>query len=238
MHIDLNADLGEGHAGVSPPQDEALFTLVSSANIACGYHAGDAVIMQRAVEAAKAKGIAIGAHPGYPDPTGFGRRAISAAPGEVAAYVIHQIGGLAAFCHAAGTRLRFVKPHGALYNSSMKDPALARAIAQAVHSVDPTLVVLGMPGSELLRHAEALGLRTAREGFADRGYREDGSLIPRTEPDALITDPDTATAQALRLADSVDSICVHSDTPGAVTLLRAVRAGLLGAGHTITPFAA
>jgi 5-oxoprolinase (ATP-hydrolysing) subunit A len=236
--LDLNADLGEGHAGVSPAGDEALFALVSSANIACGYHAGDAVIMQRAVEAAKAKGIAIGAHPGYPDPTGFGRRPIQVPPGEVAAYVIHQIGGLAAFCAAAGTRLRFVKPHGALYNSSMKDPALARAIAQAVHSVDPALMVLGLPGSELLKHAEALGLRTAREGFADRGYRPDGSLIPRTEPGALITDAETATEQALRLAATVDSICVHSDTPGAVGLLRAVRAGLLAAGHQIAPFAA
>jgi UPF0271 protein len=237
MHIDLNADLGEGHAGVSPPQDEALFALVSSANIACGYHAGDAVIMQRAVEAATVKGIAIGAHPGYPDLTGFGRRPMACAPGEVSAYIIHQVGALAAFCRASGTALRFVKPHGALYNTAAREPAVARAIARAVHSVDDGLVILALPGSEMLRQAEAIGLQTAREGFCDRGYREDGSLIPRTEPGALITDPAQAAAQALRLAPEVDSLCVHSDTPGATTIMRAVREALTGAGYTLAPFA-
>jgi 5-oxoprolinase (ATP-hydrolysing) subunit A len=238
MRIDINADLGEGHAGVSPPQDEALFALVSSANIACGYHAGDAVIMQRAVEAATTKGIAIGAHPGYPDLTGFGRRPMTCAPGEISAYVIHQVGALAAFCRSSGNTLRFVKPHGALYNTAAREPAVARAIARAVHAVDEGLLILALPGSEMLRQAESIGLRTAREGFCDRGYRDDGSLIPRTEPGALITDPATAAAQALQLAPTVDSLCVHSDTPGAAAILRAVREALIGAGYTIGPFAA
>ncbi len=238
MRIDLNADLGEGHAGVSPPQDEALFALISSANIACGYHAGDAVIMQRAVEAAAAKGIAIGAHPGYPDVSGFGRRPMQCAPSEITAYVIHQVGALATFCRASHSALRYVKPHGALYNTAARDAVVARAIANAVRSVDDGLVVLALPGSEMLRQAESIGLRTAREGFCDRGYRDDGTLIPRTEPGALITDAAAAAAQALRLAPTVDSLCVHSDTPGAVPIMRAVREALIAAGYGIRPFAA
>ncbi len=238
MRIDINADLGEGHAGVAPPQDEALFALISSANIACGYHAGDAVLMLRAVEAAARRGIAVGAHPGYPDLAGFGRRAMACAPDEISAYVIHQVGALAAFCRASGTTLRFVKPHGALYHAAAREPAVARAIARAVHAVDPGLVLLALPGSEMLRQAESLGLRSAREGFCDRGYRDDGSLIPRTEPGALITDPSAAAAQALRLAPNVDSLCVHSDTPGATVIVQAVRDAVLAAGWTIAPFAA
>lgn len=236
-YIDLNADLGEGFAGVAPPDDATLLTIVTSANVACGYHAGDAVLMRRtAVEAAQ-RGVAIGAHPGYPDPTGFGRRDLAATPKEVTAYVIAQIGALDAICRAVGTRVRYVKAHGALYNRAVKDVATADAIAEAIRLVDPSLGMLGLPGSALLTAAERAGLRPIREGFADRGYKPDGTLVPRTEPGALLTDPDVAAAQAEKLAPNVDTICVHSDTPGAVNLLRAVAARLTSRGYTLAPFA-
>lgn len=235
--IDLNADLGEGFAGISPPDDATLLTLVTSANVACGYHAGDAVLMRRTVVEAAKLGVAIGAHPGYPDPTGFGRRDLAASPKEVTAYVIAQVGALEAMCRAAGAPLRYVKAHGALYNRAVRDAATADAIAEGIRLVDPALVMLGLPGSQLIAAAERAGLRPAREGFADRGYRPDGTLVPRTEPGALITDPVAAADQAERLAATVDSICVHSDTPGAVTLVRAVRERLAARGHTIAPFA-
>jgi UPF0271 protein len=235
--IDLNADLGEGFAGVSPPEDAVLLTLVTSANVACGYHAGDAVQMRRTVVEANKQSVAIGAHPGYPDPTGFGRRDLAASPKEVTAYCIAQIGALDAMCRAAGARLRYVKAHGALYNRAVKDAATADAIAEAIRLVDMSLVMLGLPGTELIAAAERVGLRAAREGFADRGYRRDGTLVPRTEPGALITDPEKAADQAERIAPTVDSICVHSDTPGAVSLVRAVRERLAARGYTIAAFA-
>jgi UPF0271 protein len=235
--IDLNADMGEGFAGVSPPDDAALLALVTSANIACGYHAGDAVLMRRTVVEATKRGVAIGAHPGYPDPTGFGRRDLAATPKEVTAYVIAQIGALDAFCRAAGSRLRYVKAHGALYNRAVRDAAIADAIAEAIRLADSSLLMLGLPGTELIAAAERAGLRPAREGFADRGYRPDGTLVPRSEPNALITDPVAAADQAERIAPNVDSICVHSDTPGAVELVRAVRERLTGLGYRIAAFA-
>ena len=236
--IDLNADLGEGFAGVSPPDDSTLLTLVTSANVACGYHAGDAVLMRRTVVEAHKRGVAVGAHPGYPDPTGFGRRDMQASPKEVTAYVIAQIGALDAMCRATGSRMRYVKAHGALYNRAVKDAAIADAIAEGIRLVDMSLVMLGLPGTELIHAAERVGLRAAREGFADRGYRPDGTLVPRTEPNALITDPTAAADQAERIAKNVDSICVHSDTPGAVQLVRAVKERLTSLGYTIAPFAA
>ncbi len=235
--IDLNADLGEGFAGVSPPDDTTLLTLVTSANIACGYHAGDAVLMRRTVVEATKRGVAVGAHPGYPDPQGFGRRDIAVTPKEVTAYVIAQIGALEAFCRAAGTRLRYVKAHGALYNRAVRDAAIADAIAEAIRLADASLVLLGLPGTELIAAAERDGLRSAREGFADRGYLPDGTLMPRSLPGALITDPEAAADQAERLAPGVDSLCVHSDTPGAVTIVRTVRERLSARGYTIAPFA-
>jgi UPF0271 protein len=235
--IDLNADLAEGFAGVAPPDDAVLMTLISSANVACGYHAGDAVLMQHAVWTALQHGVCIGAHPGYPDPTGFGRRAMAATAADVRAYIVHQVGGLQGFCRAAGTALRYVKPHGALYNTAMRDPVVADAIADGIASLDPTLTVLALPHSALSQAAAARGLRVAREGFADRGYRADGTLIPRGEPGALITDPAAAAEHALALAPQVDSICVHSDTPGAVSIMRAVRERLLATSYTIAAFA-
>jgi UPF0271 protein len=236
--IDLNADLGEGFAGVAPPDDATLLSLVSSANIACGYHAGDAVLMRHTVDEASRRGVAIGAHPGYPDPTGFGRRDLAASPKEVTAYVIAQIGALAAFCRAGGAKLRYVKAHGALYNRAVRDAAIADAIAEGIRLVDSSLVMLGLPNSELIAAATRSGLRSAREGFADRGYRSDGTLVPRTEAGALITDPQKAADQAERLATVVDSICVHGDTPGAVSLVGAVRERLMSKGYGIAPFVA
>ncbi len=234
--LDLNADLAEGQAGTPPPGDEVLLQLISSANVACGYHAGDALLMQRTVAAARARNVRIGAHPGYPDPTGFGRRAMAATPDEVTAYIIHQAGALAAFCRAAGTSLSYVKPHGALYNTAVRDAATATAIAAGVRAVDPSLTILALPNSELFEAAAAAGLGTAREGFADRGYQADGTLIPRGQPGALITDPAAAAEHALALAPHVDSLCVHSDTPGAVNIVRTVRERLIAAGYTIAPF--
>jgi UPF0271 protein len=235
--IDLNADLGEGFAGVSPPDDTTLLSLVTSANVACGFHAGDAVLMRRTVVEASKRGVAVGAHPGYPDLQGFGRRDLAATPKEVTAYVIAQVGALGAFCLAAGTRLRYVKAHGALYNRAVRDAAVADAIAEAIRLTDASLILLGLPGTELIAAAERAGLRAAREGFADRGYMPDGTLMPRNLPGALITDPGAAADQAERLAPWVDSICVHSDTPGAVTIVRTVRERLSARGYTIAPFA-
>jgi UPF0271 protein len=235
--IDLNADLGEGFAGVAPPEDAELLTLVTSANIACGYHAGDAVLMRRTVVEAAKCGVTVGAHPGFPDPTGFGRRDMAASPKEVTAYVLAQVGALDAFCRAVGTPMKYVKAHGALYNRAVRDGAIADAIAEGVRLFDASLVLLGLPRSELIAAAERAGIRSAREGFADRGYKPDGSLVPRTEPGALITDPEKAADQAERIASTVDSICIHGDTPGAVNLVRAVRERLSSKGYTIAPFA-
>jgi UPF0271 protein len=236
LRVDLNADLGEGFAGVPPRDDATLLGIVTSANIACGYHAGDAVLMRRTVAEAAARGVVIGAHPGFPDPTGFGRRDMAVSPAEVTAYVIAQIGALSAIARADGTRVRYVKAHGALYNRAVRDRAIADAIAEGIRLIDDTLVMLGLPHSELIAAASRAGLRPAREGFADRGYRADGTLVPRTEQGALITDPVAAADQAERLAPIVDSICVHSDTPGAVTLVQSVRERLTARGFTIAPF--
>lgn len=236
--IDLNADVGEGYGAFPPAADYELLPLLSSANVACGFHAGDPLLMMATVAVAKERGIAVGAHPGYPDLLGFGRRAMAASPEEIMAYVIYQIGALAACCTAAGTALRYVKPHGALYHRAVTDDDAARAIAEGIRRVNPALVLLALPGSRMLAAGTAAGLRVAREGFADRRYGPDGALVPRTEPDALLLDPAAAAAQAIALAPAVDSICVHSDTPGAIDILRAVRIALEAEGYTIAPFAA
>jgi 5-oxoprolinase (ATP-hydrolysing) subunit A len=249
--IDLNADLGEGFGSYRLGDDRALLALVTSANIACGFHAGDPLTMRETVAVAAANGVAIGAHPGYPDLLGFGRRELAATPAEITAYVIYQVGALQAVCHAAGTRLRYVKAHGALYNRAVADRAAADAIATGVRSVDPDLSLLGLAGSELLAAARAAGLRAASETFADRAYARDGSLVPRSEPGAVLRDVDAVVARAIRLVTtgrvtSIDghelqlqahSLCVHGDTPGALSLLRALRQELTSVGVTIAPFA-
>lgn len=247
--MDLNADLGEGFGIWSLGDDEALLDVITSANVACGYHAGDATIMRRVCQAAVARGVRVGAQVGYRDLAGFGRRRIEYAFTELRDEVIYQLGALDAFCRLADTRIQHVKPHGALYHACATDKAQAAAVVAAVNEYDSRLIVLCPPGSVLAQLAVGAGLRVAAEGFADRGYRPDGSLVPRSAPRALLTDPIEVAAQAVRLATKksvvaidglvvptvVDSICVHGDTPGSVDLARRVRSALTAAGVTLAP---
>ena len=249
--IDLNADLGEGDGTSRLAEDKALLSLVSSANIACGYHAGDAVSIRETVRAAQDRGVVIGAHPSYPDREGFGRRDMDLAPEKLQADIVRQIEILAEACAAAGTRLRYVKPHGALYNRATRDPATATVIAESIRAVDPSLLLLGLAGNAMLDVAARAGLATAAEAFADRGYRDDGTLLPRNEAGALLEDPAAITERAIRLVRDgrlrsrdgkalvirADSLCTHGDGPNALAILRALREGLEGSGVTISPFA-
>ncbi|GIM97224.1 UPF0271 protein [Paractinoplanes toevensis] len=248
--IDLNADLGEGFGRWTLGDDEALLDIVTSANVACGFHAGDPSTMHRICDAAVARGVAIGAQVGYRDLAGFGRRRIDYDLAELHDDVLYQIGALEAFCRAAGGQVDYVKPHGALYNTAAVDEGQASAVVAAVRAYDPALPVLCQPGSALARLAAAAGLTAVGEGFADRGYRPDGTLVPRTVAGAIVDDPDLVVARAVRMAVSrqvetadgvvvpcdVASICVHGDTPGAVELAEQVRAGLVKAGRTLAPF--
>lgn len=243
LHVDLNADLGEG-----APDDAELLALVSAANIACGWHAGDARLMQATVAAALARGVAIGAHPSYPDRDNFGRSEMQLSPADVRADLIYQIGALDALVRAQGGELHHVKPHGALYNQAARDPALADAVAAAVLDVNPGLAVYGLAGSELLRAAERAGLRAVSEVFADRGYRADGSLVPRSQPGAFISDVDEAVARTLRMVREgvvvavggetvpllAQTICLHGDGPHALAFARALHAALIDAGVRVT----
>ncbi len=247
--IDLNSDLGEAFGAYTIAPDEELFELISSANVACGFHGGDPRVMERTVAAATARGVAVGAHPGFPDLVGFGRREIVAAPDEVRTDVLYQIGALDAFCRAAGVRMQHVKAHGALYNRSVQDEATAEAIAAAVKAYDPGLLFVALPGSALARAGEAAGLTVAREGFADRAYNPDASLAPRRLPGAVIHDPELAAERAVRLVLEgkltaidgteldleIDTLCLHSDTPGAVAIARAIRRRFDEAGITVGP---
>jgi len=237
--MDLNADLGEGFGAWRLGDDEALLDVVTSANVACGFHAGDPSTMRRVCAAAAARGVAIGAQVGYRDLAGFGRRRIDYDPDELRDDLLYQIGALDAFARLVGSRVSYVKPHGALYNTAVRDERQAGAVVAAVAGYDASLPVLGLPGSALLRLAADAGLRPVEEGFADRRYRADGTLTPRTEPDALLTGTDEVVAQALRLATGtgrVASLCLHGDTPGAVSLANAVRAALDDAGVPLAPF--
>lgn len=254
-HIDLNCDLGEGYGPWSlgePGADDALLSVVSSANVACGFHAGDPSIMAARCATALARGVAVGAHVSYRDLVGFGRRRLDVPPGELAAEVAYQVGALQAVARTVGARVGYVKPHGALYNRVVRDEEQAAAVVAGVAGADPTLAVVGLPGSAVLRHAREAGLRTVTEAFVDRGYLADGTLVPRGSAGALVTDPDEAAARAVRMATegavvAVDgalvrldaaSLCVHSDTPGAVPVARAVRAALETAGVELRPAAA
>ncbi|BCJ38975.1 UPF0271 protein [Actinocatenispora thailandica] len=249
--MDLNSDLGEGFGRWTLGDDDALLTIVTSANVACGFHAGDPATMRRVCAGAAAQGVAVGAQVGYRDLAGFGRRRIDYDPAELTDDVLYQLAALDGFCRVAGTRVTYVKPHGALYNTAVRDEAQATAVARAVAEYDPSLPVLGLPGSALLRCAAEAGLRTVAEGFADRGYAPDGTLVSRREPGALVTDPDEVVARALRMAVggevvavngatlpiAIDSLCVHGDTPGAVALAERLRTALTEAGLSLTPFA-
>jgi 5-oxoprolinase (ATP-hydrolysing) subunit A len=242
--IDLNADLGEGFGRWRLGDDEALLGVVTSANMACGFHAGDPSTMRRLCAAAVEAGVAVGAQVGYRDLAGFGRRRIDYDLDELRDDIVYQIGALEAFCRLAGDRVRYVKPHGALYNTAAVDPGQASAVVAAVAGYDRALPVLCQPGSVLARAAEEAGLTVVGEGFADRGYRADGTLVPRSREGALIHEPDAVVARAVRMAvhgevETADgvvvpcrvaSICVHGDTPGAVELAARVRAGLDSAG--------
>lgn len=249
--IDLNADLGEGFGRYRLDSDPEILGLVSSANIACGFHAGDPVVMRETVALAAARGVTIGAHPSYPDLLGFGRRDLEATPAEVEAYLTYQIGALSAFCASQGAALRYVKPHGALYNRAARDVEIARAVARAVRGVDPDLLLLGLDGTVMLAEAAAIGLAVAREAFVDRAYRPDGLLVSRSEPGSVLDDVPAVVDRALRMVKEhfvvaidgtrrilrPDSLCVHGDGPQAVAILRALRERLESEDVEIAPFA-
>lgn len=233
--IDLNCDLGETEAPYRPGSDEEILSAVSSVNIACGFHAGGPAMMRGTARAAITKGVAIGAHPGLPDKENFGRKAMKVAAAEVYEMVLYQVGALEAIVRGEGGKLRHVKPHGALYHMVTTDKSLAGAMADAVCRFDIKLVLVGFPGSALLDAGKRAGLKTAAEGFADRNYKADGTLMPRTNPKAMIESPEEAAAQALRLAreGKTDTICIHGDAPRAGTFASKIRWELVHGGVEI-----
>lgn len=249
--LDLNADLGEGFGHWTAGDDDGLLTVISSANVACGFHAGDPVIMRRVCEQAVARGVAIGAQVSYRDLAGFGRRRIEMEPAELTADVLYQLGALDGFARAAGDRVRYLKPHGALYHAAAADPVVAAAIVAAIQAWPDPLPVLTLPDSQLARQAMDAGLPAHAEAFADRAYLPDGSLQSRREPGSVITDPAAVAERVQRLAESgtvlavdgselrlhPDSLCVHGDTPGALELAQVVRAALSRAGVDVARFA-
>ena len=249
--IDLNADLAEGFGVWELGDDDAMLDVVTSANLACGFHAGNPVGLARTCRAAVARGVRIGAQVGYFDLAGFGRRRIDVEPDELTADVIYQIGALQALARAAGAVLGYVKPHGALYNTIVTDRDQARAVAEAVHATDPGLPVLGLAGSVFFAEARRLGLRTVAEAFADRAYQPDGQLVSRSNPAAVLHDPAQIAERVLSMITTgtvtavdgslitieVESVCVHGDSPGAVAIAGAVRDRLHAEGITVAAFA-
>ncbi|CAH0196476.1 hypothetical protein SRABI83_01797 [Arthrobacter sp. Bi83] len=249
--IDLNSDVGESFGRWTLGDDQAMFRSVTSANVACGFHAGDPSVIRKTCRQAAAAGVVIGAHVGYRDLAGFGRRFLDIAPNELADDVVYQIGALQALAAAEGTRVQYVKPHGGLYNAIVHHTAQAQAVVDAVKSVDAQLPILGLPGSEVLRLAEAAGLRAVPEAFADRAYNPDGTLVSRSLPGSVLDDPaevaehvlQMATDSAVRTVDGsvlkirAESICVHGDSPGAVAMATAVKSALTAAGVTVAAFA-
>ncbi|MGN7871403.1 LamB/YcsF family protein [Paracoccus sp. 22332] len=249
MIIDINSDMGEGFGPYRIADDDALMSQVSSANVACGYHAGDPVIMDRTIRLAKEHGVDLGAHVSFPDRMGFGRRKMDIALPELECHILYQLGALAGLAGRAGHRITHMNPHGALGNLASADPAIAEAVARATIAFDPEIAFLVLPGSELEKAALSMSGQTIRLFLADRGYTADGQLAPRSLPGAVIHDPDQVVARVLRVIrdgeiDTVDgpvipmpvqSILVHSDTAGAVDLASRLRAGITKAGGTITP---
>jgi 5-oxoprolinase (ATP-hydrolysing) subunit A len=247
MQIDLNGDVGESFGAYEIGSDAALIPTLTSANVACGFHAGDPGVMRATVALAREHGTAVGAHPGFPDLVGFGRREIKATPREVEDLVAYQIGALAAIAAAQGVRLAHVKPHGALYNMAARDADLADAIARATAAVDRSLMLFGLPGSKSIEAARRHGIRGVSEAFADRAYRADGSLVPRTQQGAVIDDEEAVVTRAVAIARDrlvfaadgtrvpleVETICVHGDTPGAAMLASRIRKALSDAGIQI-----
>ena len=249
--MDLNADVGESYGAWTLGDDEAVLDVVTSANVACGFHAGDPLTLLRTVTAAAARGVVVGAQVSYPDLVGFGRRDMDLAPEQVTADVLYQLGALAGIARAAGTAVAYLKPHGALYNRAARDAPTAAAVAEAVRRYDPALPVLLLAGSPGLAAVAAAGLAAVGECFADRAYTGDGRLLSRREPGSVLADPDAVAARAVRMATdgevvAVDgstvridarSLCVHGDTPGAARLARRVRTALESAGVRLAPFA-
>lgn len=247
--VDLNCDLGESFGVWRLGADEEVMEVITSANVACGMHAGDPLVMTRTVRLCRTHGVAIGAHPSYPDLVGFGRRPIPMSPEEVAAYCLYQIGSLEAIARAEGVALQHIKPHGALYNVAAQDDRIAGAIADLVRRAYPDRILVVLAGSALERAAREAGLRVAREAFCDRAYRRDGTLLPRSEPGAVLTEPFEVASRAVRIvygepietADGgeitveADTLCIHGDTPDAATLARAVRAALEEAHVQVLP---
>ncbi len=249
MRIDLNADIGEASDPAVAHNELALLDHVTSVNIACGLHAGNPVLMRLTAETAHQRGVAVGAHPGFFDPEHLGRREQALSPADVRTLVLYQVGALAAIAGAAGVRLRHVKPHGALYNMAARDPSLAAAVADAVYTFDPTLMLVGLSGSALTFAGQRAGLSIAHEAFVDRAYMPDGTLVPRNEAGAVLTDLPAVVLQAVRLATTgtvvarggvvvtlrVDSLCLHGDTPGALGVAAHVHRALRDAGVTLAP---
>ena len=245
--VDLNCDLGESFGAWTLGHDAALLPFITSANIACGFHAGDPAVMKQTVRAALRHNVAIGAHPGLPDLVGFGRRNLDISPEEAFDMTVYQLGALQAVARAEGGHLHHLKPHGALYNMAATNAALAEALAEAVYRVQPELVLYGLAGSELTRAGEKLGLRTAHEVFADRTYQADGTLTPRRQPDALITSADAAIAQVLRMVQGgsvrtqqgtnvalrADTVCLHGDGAHALEFAQRLNQALRGADVTL-----
>ena len=247
--IDLNSDLGESFGRYTLGLDDQVIPLVSSVNVACGMHAGDPAVMRRTVKLAADAGVAVGAHPGYPDLQGFGRRDIAMSPDEAYDYILYQIGALQAFCHATGARMHHVKPHGQLYNHAAIDSESAAALAQAVRDVDPKLVLVGLANSALVDEGRKLGLVTAEEFFADRNYTDEGLLVSRKLPDAVIDDEDFAVARVVRavkegtiesasgklITVKPDTICIHGDNAHALEFAGKIRTALTEAGVEVKP---
>jgi UPF0271 protein len=244
VQIDLNSDLGESFGPWTMGDDEALMPSITSANVACGVHAGDATVMRKTIVLARTHGVAVGAHPGFPDLPGFGRREMQLSESEVENVVLYQLAAIAGVAAAEGVRLQHVKAHGALYNMAARDAALARAIARAVAAFDRTLILFGLPNSQLVVEGEKAGLQVAAEIFADRTYEPDGSLTSRRVPGSVIHEPAVVVQRAVAMVSTgrvvttsgeaielrADTLCLHGDTPGAAVLARQVRAGLESAG--------
>lgn len=249
MKVDLNCDMGESFGNYKCGLDEEVIAYISSANIACGFHASDPLVMSQSVKMAFDHNVKIGAHPGYPDLVGFGRRNMTVAPKEVKAMIQYQIGALMAFCKANGTVLQHVKPHGAMYNMAGKDKALAMAICEGICEVDAGLILLGQAGNEMQRAAKETGLKYAKEVFADRAYEEDGSLVARYKPGSMITDEEEAIQRVISMVKyhkvtaitgkeievEANSICVHGDGQKAVAFVKRIREALLAEGIEIMP---
>jgi UPF0271 protein len=245
--VDLNSDLGESFGRYTLGMDDKIIPLITSANVACGYHASDPVVMDKTIKMAKEAGIRVGAHPGFPDLMGFGRRNMNITPAEAKAYTLYQLGALDAFCKAHGVLMQHVKPHGAFYNMAAKDYELSKAICEAIASYDSNLIVMALCNGQLLRAAKDLGLRAASEVFADRGYEEDGSLVDRRKEGAMITDEDVAIARVVRMIKEgkvtavtgkdidiqADSVCVHGDGAKALAFVEKIRAALRQEGIEI-----